>query len=173
MAGHVRSDACPAAGSSGLRTSRRRVGRHPDLELFQLAEVRTSARSHHRHRALQFLTVGRARGVDPGEIEGAWSMTSGTAPGVSEDERHALPEPTPVQARLTELWTAQLQIEPIGLHDDFFELGGDSIGAAELQACIDREFGVEISATTLFLSPTVAALAEAIEEASKPTGEAR
>jgi acyl carrier protein len=84
-----------------------------------------------------------------------------------------LPEPTPVQARLTELWTAQLQIEPIGLHDDFFELGGDSIGAAELQACIDREFGVEISATTLFLSPTVAALAEAIEEASKPTGEAR
>ncbi|MFC4506819.1 MULTISPECIES: phosphopantetheine-binding protein [Streptomyces] len=72
---------------------------------------------------------------------------------------------TPVQARLERLWSARLQLSPIGLQDDFFELGGDSLTAAELQSDIDREFGVEISASTLFLSPTITELAEAIEAA--------
>ncbi|MEV1069681.1 phosphopantetheine-binding protein [Streptomyces sp. NPDC050263] len=69
---------------------------------------------------------------------------------------------TLTQTRLEKLWSARLQISPIDLHDDFFELGGDSLTAAELQSDIDREFGVEISASTLFLSPTISELAGAI-----------
>jgi aryl carrier-like protein len=77
------------------------------------------------------------------------------APAVPEGE-------SSVSQRLARLWEARLLITPVGVHDDFFELGGDSIAAAELQNDIDREFGVEISATTIFLSPTIAALTEVI-----------
>ncbi|MFI2609230.1 acyl carrier protein [Kitasatospora sp. NPDC018619] len=72
---------------------------------------------------------------------------------------------TTVQERLARLWAARLEITSIGLDEDFFELGGDSMTAAELQGDIDREFGVEVSATTLFLSPTITELAQVIEEA--------
>ncbi|WP_049652116.1 acyl carrier protein [Kitasatospora sp. MY 5-36] len=72
---------------------------------------------------------------------------------------------TSVQERLAQLWAARLEISSIGLDEDFFELGGDSLTAAELQGDIDREFGVEVSATTLFLSPTIAELTQVIEEA--------
>ncbi|QEV02606.1 acyl carrier protein [Streptomyces viridifaciens] len=79
---------------------------------------------------------------------------------------------TSVQERLAQLWTARLEISPIGLDDDFFELGGDSLTAAELQGDIDKEFGVEVSATTLFLSPTITELTQVIEEAvaAAPSG---
>ena len=71
----------------------------------------------------------------------------------------------PVQVRLERLWSESLHISPIGPHDDFFELGGDSLTAAELQVAIDAEFGVSVSATTLFLSPTIGELGKVIEEA--------
>ncbi|MBB5872713.1 acyl carrier protein [Allocatelliglobosispora scoriae] len=72
------------------------------------------------------------------------------------------------EARLAELWSAQLGVFPVGVHDDFFELGGDSLFAAELLLTMDREFGVEIPAWTLFLSPTIVEMAQAIAEARKP-----
>ncbi|NUO56975.1 MAG: hypothetical protein HOV71_29065 [Hamadaea sp.] len=67
-----------------------------------------------------------------------------------------------VEQQLAELWAARLEVEPIGIHDDFFELGGDSLLAAELQLAIDQLFGVEVPTWTLFLSPTVAELAATI-----------
>ncbi|MFJ2766913.1 acyl carrier protein [Streptomyces sp. NPDC087300] len=79
---------------------------------------------------------------------------------------------TTVEDRLVALWSAGLgsiglAVEPIGVEDDFFELGGDSLLAAELQLAIDTEFGVEVPAAALFLSPTIAALAEAVEAAGR------
>ncbi|MEU7581159.1 phosphopantetheine-binding protein [Streptomyces sp. NPDC041068] len=74
---------------------------------------------------------------------------------------------TSTEHRLAALWNAGLEIAPIGVEDDFFELGGDSLLAAELQLAIDQEFGVEVPAAALFLTPTVAALAQAVEAAAK------
>ncbi|MCF2532033.1 phosphopantetheine-binding protein [Yinghuangia soli] len=74
---------------------------------------------------------------------------------------------TELEERLVQLWEAALQFGPVGIADDFFELGGDSMLAAQVQLDVDLEFGVEISAAALFLSPTVATLAEAVEDAVK------
>ncbi|GAB3808928.1 phosphopantetheine-binding protein [Micromonospora zhanjiangensis] len=70
-----------------------------------------------------------------------------------------------LQRRLADLWSQKLGVAPIGLHDDFFELGGDSLLAADLQLAIDRMLGVEIPTWTLFLTPTVAELAATVVEA--------
>ncbi|MGH4030053.1 phosphopantetheine-binding protein [Actinomycetota bacterium Odt1-20B] len=74
---------------------------------------------------------------------------------------------TATEDRLAALWGTGLEIAPIGVDDDFFELGGDSLLAAELQLAIDQEFGVEVPAAALFLTPTVAALAVAVEAAAR------
>lgn len=71
---------------------------------------------------------------------------------------------TPLQRRLTDLWSTVLDVEPVGLYDDFFELGGHSLLAAELLDALVREFGVYVSARVLYLQPTVAELADAMEK---------
>jgi acyl carrier protein len=64
----------------------------------------------------------------------------------------------------------------IGARDDFFDLGGHSLLAAELLADLQREFGVNLPARTLYLRPTIAALAEELRRhgttATKETADA-
>ena len=50
------------------------------------------------------------------------------------------------------------------MDDDFFELGGHSLLAADLLVATERAVGVHVPATTLYLQPTIAELAEAIEQ---------
>ncbi|MFE0176134.1 acyl carrier protein [Streptomyces sp. NPDC059002] len=90
--------------------------------------------------------------------------TSRAALGMSSDY---IEPRTTVEHRLVALWSTGLEITSIGVEDDFFELGGDSLLAAELQLAIDQEFGVEVPAAALFMTPTIAALAEAVETAAK------
>lgn len=74
---------------------------------------------------------------------------------------------TDLERRLAGLWRERLGIEPVGVDDDFFELGGHSLAAAELLVDIAADTGVEVAAKTLFLEPTVAELAAAIEAAGR------
>jgi amino acid adenylation domain-containing protein len=75
-----------------------------------------------------------------------------------------VPPATPLQRRLTELWSALLDTAPVGIDDDFFDLGGHSLLAAELLDVMHQELGVEIPATALYLRSTVAELSEAVGE---------
>jgi thioester reductase-like protein len=63
---------------------------------------------------------------------------------------------------LANIWTQILSIERVGIHDNFFELGGHSLLTVQLLSQVRDTFGVELSLTTLFQSPSVAGLAEAI-----------
>ncbi|WP_225859324.1 non-ribosomal peptide synthetase [Streptomyces albicerus] len=67
---------------------------------------------------------------------------------------------TPDEQLMCDLWADVLGIEAVGIEDDFFELGGHSLIAAELLAVVQQETGLELSARTLYLSPTVAELTE-------------
>ena len=93
--------------------------------------------------------------------------------------RHALPVPdssrpelrrafvapeNPTQTRLVELWMNILALDRVGIHDDFFELGGDSILATRLMSRVRRTFGIELPLRELFWKPTVFELAPVIEE---------
>jgi acyl-CoA synthetase (AMP-forming)/AMP-acid ligase II/acyl carrier protein len=68
------------------------------------------------------------------------------------------------EIRLAEMWRAVLKLERAGVRDNFFAAGGDSVLAGLLIARIRKGFGVEISAPRLFQLPTIAELAEAIDE---------
>lgn len=72
-----------------------------------------------------------------------------------------------MEDRLIALWRAVLGPSNIGIHDDFFELGGDSILGAQVIVRIEREFKVTVPLFRLFHTPTIAGLAEWIESDGK------
>ncbi|MGH3758254.1 SDR family NAD(P)-dependent oxidoreductase [Actinophytocola sp.] len=70
---------------------------------------------------------------------------------------------TPVEALIARTWDDVLGTERIGLDQDFFELGGNSLVAVQLIAQVRKELGVRLPMRALFESPTVAGLAAVVE----------
>ena len=86
-------------------------------------------------------------------------------------DRKALPAPRPAETGeeaalprtraeevLARLWAEALRLERVGIHDDFFSLGGDSILSLQITTRAQRE-GIVITPRLLFEHPTVAGLA--------------
>jgi len=88
------------------------------------------------------------------------------APPGSADGATAIPR-TPVEELLAGLWAELLDVPVVGVDDDFFALGGHSLLAVRLAAQVSRVCGVEIPLQALFASPTVRALAAAVESARR------
>ena len=65
-----------------------------------------------------------------------------------------------LQVQLTQLWERVLGVRPIGLNDDFFDLGGHSFLAVRLFAEIEKLTGKRLPLATVFHASTIAALAE-------------
>ncbi|MBV9788343.1 MAG: amino acid adenylation domain-containing protein, partial [Chloroflexi bacterium] len=100
-------------------------------------------------------------------------------------DRQALPEPdldqlsqraefvaprTSTETTLAGIWAEVLHLEQIGIHDDFFNLGGHSLLATQVVARIRELFHLELPVRTLFEHPTIAGLAQHIEQAQWSAG---
>jgi amino acid adenylation domain-containing protein len=71
---------------------------------------------------------------------------------------------TSVEALLADLWSDALGVEEVGVHDDFFELGGNSLLAADLLARMRGTLAADMPAARLFFeNATVAGLAELVD----------
>ena len=72
---------------------------------------------------------------------------------------------TPAEKSLASIWTKLLGIDRIGINDNYFELGGDSLLATQLVSQVRSVFEVELPLVELFRHPTLAEMATSIEEA--------
>lgn len=95
-------------------------------------------------------------------------------------DRKALPAPEPEaltaaeytaprtgrEQLLAEVWASVLGLPRVGVHDNFFDLGGDSILTIQVVSRV-REEGLTISPKQMFKAPTVAGLAELVTEAAE------
>ena len=70
---------------------------------------------------------------------------------------------TSLQQTVTATWERELGIAPVGIHDDFFQLGGDSILALRITTALREQLGEYIYLSALLQSPTPAALAATLE----------
>ena len=69
---------------------------------------------------------------------------------------------TPIEEALAALWAQVLEVERVGIDDDFFQCGGDSILATQLLSRIREATHVELSFRHFFETPTVAGVAKRI-----------
>lgn len=65
---------------------------------------------------------------------------------------------------LAEIWAHLIEIEGVGVFDNFFELGGHSLLAGQVLARIANAFNVSLPISALFEAPTIAALAQRVDE---------
>jgi thioesterase domain-containing protein/acyl carrier protein len=100
-------------------------------------------------------------------------------------DRRALPMPTPEnllsfkpfvsprnkwERQLTKIWETVLGISPIGIQDNFFEVGGHSLLALSLMAQIETVFGKTLPLSTLLTEPTIEQLAALLSQSAQADG---
>jgi len=71
---------------------------------------------------------------------------------------------TALERRIAAIWCEVLKKEAIGLDENFFDLGGNSLLIAEAHVKICQEFSLHLSLLDLFRNPTVAYLARSISQ---------
>ncbi|MEC2058116.1 non-ribosomal peptide synthetase [Bacillus stercoris] len=86
-------------------------------------------------------------------------------------DRSALPEPetntsltnmaprTLIEADLARIWEDVLNKQPIGIRDDFFQLGGQSLKATLLVSRIHKKLNIELPISEVFSNPTIESMA--------------
>jgi amino acid adenylation domain-containing protein len=79
----------------------------------------------------------------------------------ADGAEHVPPKPG-MEERLAAVWKDVLGVERIGAHDDFFDLGGQSILATRLVARLRGELGVDVPVAMLVQAPTIEAMARAL-----------
>ena len=99
-------------------------------------------------------------------------------------DRKALPEPSqdrpdmqqdlvlprnPTERTLAELWQEVLQIQKIGVFDNFFDLGGDSLSLLRLHRLVRQKLDDQVAITEMFRHPTIAAFAESLSKREEKT----
>ena len=118
-----------------------------------------------------------------GRMLSAWAFVTLAALPLTENgklDRKALPPPrthpiiapshtpprTPSEILVTGLFREVLDCTDLGVHDNFFDLGGDSLMAARLMSRLRTASGTDLPLRNLFERPTAAQLAEAIDALS-------
>ncbi|NRD66602.1 LLM class flavin-dependent oxidoreductase, partial [Corallococcus exiguus] len=93
----------------------------------------------------------------PTDAEPVPALASPPPPGRDDAPRGDIEE------RVAALWRDRLGLEFVGRHDDFLELGGNSLTAAQLLNQLRDAFGVNLPLAALFEAPTVAGIAGRLE----------
>ncbi len=128
----------PAAGSEPTVSELRR----------HLAEELPPQMIPSRYRRLAALPLNQNLKVDRN------ALPAPTRARPALDQAYAPPE-DPTQSELVRIWQELLEVEPVGIRDDFFDLGGDSLLATEMLAAIEEAIGVEASPSILLSGSTV------------------
>ena len=71
---------------------------------------------------------------------------------------------TPVEAALAKIWSELLALDRVGIHDNFFDLGGHSLAAMRVVSQVMKRFQLDMPIQCLFESPTVAEMAAVLTE---------
>jgi acyl carrier protein len=92
------------------------------------------------------------------------------APDGQRDARTYVAPTTPVEELLAGIWAEALNLDRVGIHDNFFDAGGHSLLAMQVIGRINAELGRSIPLQRFFEAPTVAEFASLLDPASPAAG---
>ncbi len=111
------------------------------------------------------LTPGRASGSEVLYALGSADMVIGRDASLLADRSIGYTSPrTETEKTLVEIWQEALRLPRVGIHEDFFELGGQSLSAVVVTTKIEQAFATRLPLSALIEAPTVSQLAELISE---------
>ena len=126
------------------------------------------------HQLRDFLTTRLPGYMVPGAFELLEQLPLASDGSI---DRHSLPQPrktrsgaskTPAQTetekRLVELWQQVLELEEVGIHDDFFALGGNSLLAMQLVQSLRQKLNANLPLGLIFEKPTIANIASLFDK---------
>ncbi|MGA2598051.1 MAG: amino acid adenylation domain-containing protein [Bryobacteraceae bacterium] len=106
----------------------------------------------------------------PRTLSGKLDRKALPVPTIAEKEATAEEPSTDAEKRLLRIWCEVLHAGHVGLHQNFFALGGDSILSIQVVARAQRE-GLSVTVKQLYQHPTVAALAVVAQVADAPSND--
>jgi len=135
------------------------------LDVQDTASIRFGSAQSKVSRTLQAIT-----GIE--EVK----QTQSAKPSIAPQTGHQRPdlsapyrEPlTDTEKSIAAIWEQLLGIQPVGIHDNFFDLHGDSLLASLVTQRIEHDLQVRLSFSTFFDSPTVAQLAAEVDKLRNP-----
>ena len=155
----------PAGFQAAVEAARRAVAAEHEAALHAVALVRTatvpktSSGKIRRRSCREDFLAGRL------ELVGEWregETTTGEAAAETAAPR------TPAEELLERIWAEVFGRQRVGIDQDLFELGGDSLRATQLLARVQEAFGVDLPLDALFAAPTIAGLAAVLETGALP-----
>jgi acyl carrier protein len=75
---------------------------------------------------------------------------------------------TPTQLKLLDIYNEQFTLDRISIYDNFFEIGGHSLGAMKLISDIKKVFKVDVQLENIFSNPTIEYIAAEIDKIKGP-----
>jgi hypothetical protein len=125
--------------------------------------------------------VGLADGADLGALYRAagdaaraagladdWVLRSAGTTGDHPEQADPGEDARRLEGRLAEVWCAVLGRDRVGLDENFFDLGGNSLLLVTAQSAVNSAFDADVSVVDLFAHPTVRALARHLAATARP-----
>ena len=74
----------------------------------------------------------------------------------------------PLEMTIAEVWKEVLGLQEVGIHNNFFDLGGNSIDIMKVNGKLEKLLDRQVSVMTLFKYPTIIALAQHLQNNDEP-----
>jgi acyl carrier protein len=94
------------------------------------------------------------------------------------DERatlsHEIVEPkTQIEQNIAAIWREVLHVDKVGIHDNFFDIGGNSLLLAQVHVRLETELQQQLSMVDMFQHPTIRTLVDFFSGTSNEVSDVR
>ena len=76
---------------------------------------------------------------------------------------HRVPPRNSTEEMIATIWKEVLKIDKVGIYDNFFDLGGNSLLATRINSRLRQTFELDLPLRSIFEKPTIMAIAEYIQ----------
>ncbi|WP_052398221.1 non-ribosomal peptide synthetase [Streptomyces sp. NRRL F-5123] len=111
-----------------------------------------------------YMLPDRFVGVERMPLTSSGKVDRNALPPLEESSTPFVAPRDACEAAIAQMWVGTLGLDRVGVHDDFFEVGGHSLIATRISTRIRETFGVSVPLRTLFEQRTVATLAGVVRD---------